>query len=36
MIKIGTVFVVVAMMVSLASCAGEYNRGQTGADANWV
>jgi len=29
--KIGAVFVVVAMMVSLASCAGEYNRGQSGA-----
>ena len=29
--KVCTAFVVLAMMVSLASCAGEYNRGQSGA-----
>ena len=29
--KVSAVFIVLAMMVSLASCAGEYNRGQSGA-----
>ena len=29
--KMGAVFVVVTMMVSLVSCTGQYNRGQSGA-----
>lgn len=29
--KVSAIFVVLTMMVSLASCAGEFNRGQSGA-----